>query len=108
MRKSVALFVIGAGTMVALYGATGWWLDSGRRVVTTAIVLAVVAALAAPPWLRAVALWAGVVAGMIGVLFWHGPGTIFPIVIAVGAGITALAVTAGSVLGRVVRSWREP
>ena len=33
------------------------------------------------------------------VLFGVGPGTLFPIVLAMGAGISAIAVAAGSLIG---------
>ena len=102
----MALFVTGVVTMIALYMATGWWLDSAGGVTVTAIALAVLAAIAAPAWRLATAVWAGVVLGMIGVLFWDGPGTIFPIVIGIGAGIAAVAVAIGSVSGAAVRAWR--
>ena len=108
MGRTVALFVTGVVAMVALYMATGWWLDSAGGVAVTAIALAVLAAVAAPAWRQAIALWAGVVAGMIGVLFWDGPGTIFPIVIGIGAGIAAVAVAIGSVAGLAIRAWHEP
>jgi hypothetical protein len=91
---------------------TGWWLNSGRGVAITALTLAVLAALVAVRTLRwplrapeaaaVAALWAGANIGMAVMLFRAGPGTIFPIVLAVGAGISALAVGAGSVGGALV------
>ncbi len=91
---------------------TGWWLNSGRGVAITAITLAVLAALVAARALKrpfrsreaaaVAALWAGANIGMAVMLFRAGPGTIFPIVLAMGAGISALAVGAGSLAGALL------
>jgi len=55
-----------------------------------------------------VAIWAGANIGMSAVLFRVGPGTLFPIVLVIGAGISAAAVAAGSLIGalfdRIVRA----
>jgi hypothetical protein len=91
---------------------TGWWLNSGRGVAITAFMLAVLAALVAARTLRwpfqaretaaVAALWAGANVGMAVMLFRVGPGTIFPIVLGVGAGVSALAVGAGSLAGALL------
>jgi hypothetical protein len=91
---------------------TGWWLNSGRGVAITALTLAVLAALVASRSLKwpfradeaaaVAALWAGANIGMAVMLFRAGPGTIFPIVLAMGAGISAIAVGAGSLAGALL------
>jgi uncharacterized protein YraI len=50
----------------------------------------------------AAALWTGANIGIAVVLFTAGPGTVFPIVLAIGAGISAAAVGAGSAIGAVL------
>ena len=75
----------------------------------TVIALAVLAALVAIVALKwpfgpreaatVAALWGGANIGMGAMLFRAGPGTIFPIVLVMGAGISALAVGAGSLVG---------
>jgi len=91
---------------------TGWWLNSGRGVAITTITLAVLAAVVAARVLKrpvrsreaaaVAALWAGANIGMAVMLFRAGPGTIFPIVLALGAGISALAIGAGSLAGALL------
>lgn len=88
---------------------TGWWLNSGRGVAITGVTLAVLAAIVTARTLRwpfraretaaISALWTGANIGMAVMLFRAGPGTIFPIVLGIGAGISALAVGAGSLAG---------
>ena len=110
MKRFLALTVLGA---VAAAGAqwfvpTGWWLNTGQGVALTSLVLALLAVAIAVPaagprstrnFQRPVALWAGANLGLAVVLFRVGPGNIFPIVLAFGAGISALAVGAGSLIG---------
>jgi uncharacterized membrane protein YdfJ with MMPL/SSD domain len=122
MNSFLALSLLGA---VAAAGAqwfvpTGWWLNTGQGVALTSLVLALLAVVIAVPAAqplssaslrRPVALWAGANIGLALVLFRAGPGNIFPIVLAFGAGISALAVGAGSALGmlsrRALRSGRS-
>jgi hypothetical protein len=98
------------GIVIAIamnYG--GWWLDDGTRVRNMLLVLAIAALIvsfvgeAKFTISREIALWLGFVAGMTGVLFAVGPGTIFPIVIAVGASMAALAVSIGAAPAVVLR-----
>jgi hypothetical protein len=107
--------VVGAG--IQPLTPTGWWLNSGRGVALTVSVLtgaALVVGLRGFAWpagraeaMAAAALWAGINVGMAAVLFSAGPGTIFPIVLAVGAAISALAVSAGVLAGaRLARTRR--
>lgn len=83
--------------------ARGWWLDDGTRVRNMLIVLVVAALIvgfvgdAKSTVRREIALWIGFVIGMSIVLFAIGPGTIFPIVIAIGAFLGALTILVGSV-----------
>jgi hypothetical protein len=114
MKTVPGLAVLGgiAAALVQPLTPTGWWLNSGRGVVITALVLAGLAALVAGRALKGPfrsrqaaamgALWAGANIGMAVVLFRSGPGTIFPIVLVVGAGISAIAVGAGSLAGALL------
>jgi hypothetical protein len=110
MKRFLALSLLGA---IAAAGAqwfvpTGWWLNTGHGVALTSLVLALLAVVIALPAAqpfstaslqRPIALWAGANIGLALVLFRAGPGNIFPIVLAFGAGISALAVGAGSLIG---------
>jgi hypothetical protein len=84
----------------------GWFLNASRGVWT--IAYAVAAGAAAMSFLAHERLWlhafyvAGVVAGMTVVLLAVGPGTIFPIVIAIGTVIVLMAVICGSFAGYAV------
>jgi hypothetical protein len=54
-------------------------------------------------WPGGMALWAGNLSANIIVLFVKGPGTIFPIVLAVATALTALSVLIGASVGTVIR-----
>jgi hypothetical protein len=111
MSKFLALALLGgiAAALAQRFAPTGWWLNSGQGVALTMGVLAALAvpvgaaALAWPIGAAALAwpgaLWAGANLGLAIVLFHIGPGTIFPIVLAVGGGLSALAIAAGSLVG---------
>ena len=119
MRTPVAIALVG-GIVAAVaqrFTPTGWWLNSGQGVASVCLVLVLLAvpigasALSWPlnprsaRWLAA--LWAGTNIGMAIVLFSVGPGTLFPIVLVLGAGISAIAVGAGFLLGALPReAWR--
>ena len=121
MKKPVAIALVGGivAVFAQRYTPTGWWLNSGQGVAITSLVLALLAvpigaALSWPLQSRSVvwpgALWAGANIGLAIVLFRVGPGSIFPIVLVVGAGISAIAVGAGSLCGAlprvVLKLWR--
>jgi hypothetical protein len=98
---------VGCLAAVLLHAAYGWWLNSGSNVVRTLVVLAVLGWLAAlwrpaVPWRQAGTLWAGALAGMAAILFWIGPGTIWPIVLATAALLSAAAVFSGTWIGLAV------
>ena len=111
MKEALGPALIGAVAAAGIQPFTpaGWWLDSSRGVAMTVVVLAVLAAAIGvrfPAWpvrprnaVPVAALWAGANIGMAIVLFSVGPGSIFPIVLAMGAGISAIVVAAGSFLG---------
>jgi hypothetical protein len=77
----------------------GWFLNSGLTVLWMATALAVGAGIlsstTAPTIANAVSYGIGACVAMAVVLFTIGPGTIFPIVLAVGAGVAAVAVGLG-------------
>jgi len=111
MNKVPGLTLIGAivGAGVQPLTPAGWWLDSSRGVAIAAGVFTLLAAVAGARFLRwplrpadvklVAAMWAGVNAGMAIVLFTVGPGNLFPIVLAVGAVVSAGAVAAGTAAG---------
>ena len=79
------------------------------RTVLVLVALGVFAALwrSGRPWVRACALWAGATSGSTVVLFWIGPGTIWPIVLAFATAVTAAAVFGGAFLGSVLTGFRR-
>jgi hypothetical protein len=114
MKRFLALSLIGAAAAAGAqrFVPTGWWLNTTHGVVVTSLVLALlavaIAVAAARPLSpgtlqRPLGLWAGANIGLALVLFRAGPGNIFPIVLAFGAGISALAVGAGSLVGLLMR-----
>ena len=110
--EKAAWFVLGFAVVPALQAVGGWWLNSGTGVLRTVLALVALGVFAAlwrsgRPWVRACALWAGAISGTTVVLFWIGPGTIWPIVLVVGAGITAAAVFGGAFLGSLLTGFRR-
>jgi hypothetical protein len=117
MTKVLGLALIGAmvAAAVQVITPTGWWLNSGRGVAIAAAVLAVGASgigVRALTWpvqpsgaMMPSAFWAGANVGMAVMLFRAGPGTIFPIVLVAGAGISAFAVAAGCLVGALLARW---
>ncbi len=88
--------------------SAGWFLNSGRGVVVVgaalaalAVVVGLVGSLPLVPSGSALAF--GAVAAMAVSLFVVGPGTIFPIVIAVGTMVITIAIAIGLALGVGVR-----
>jgi hypothetical protein len=83
--------------------ASGWFLNSGTGIAAMATVLAITAFTVKTAMWRSWALFvAGGVLALVAAVFLFGPGTIFPIVIAAGAGLIALAALAGALAARVV------
>ena len=110
--RSAPIFVLGILAIVALQAMGGWWLDSGPRVLRAFVALFALGAFVGlwrsdGTWVRACALWAGAIAGSTGVLFWTGPGNIWPIVLAFAAAISAAAVFGGSVIALGVNKLRR-
>jgi hypothetical protein len=115
MKRILVLGLIGGivAAGVQPLTPTGWWLNSSRGVAITSIALALTA-VAVGFWKRfhssrnpiatPAALWLGANVGAAIVLFGSGPGTLFPIVLAIGAGIAAIAVAAGSLVGAALAS----
>jgi hypothetical protein len=121
MKRVLGLTLIGAfvGAGVQPLTPGGWWLDSGRGVAIAGLVFTVLAAVTGarfPRWpgrsadVRPIAaMWGGVNVGMAIVLFSVGPGNLFPIVLAVGAALSAAAVAAGTAAGVLAaRVLRKP
>lgn len=84
-----------------------WFLNSARAVALTAVWLTTAAAIegaaAASDWRtsinRGINVALGAFAAMVVVILAAGPGTIFPIALAFGAGIAAASSIAGSLVG---------
>jgi hypothetical protein len=110
IRSGVVPLSIGLTTAMLLQMTGGWWLNSGRGVATTMAILFVTAigvcGRSDTPWFRAAAMATGALAGMTVTLFWIGPGTLWPIVLLVAAGLTCTAVYAGTGVARIVRHRR--
>jgi hypothetical protein len=113
--KRALLLVLAGGIVAAVvqpFTPTGWWLNSGRGVAVSSITLVLTAVVVGfrartlpvrnPVAAAASAFWLGANIGMAVVLFRSGPGNLFPIVLAIGAGISAIAVGAGSIIGAVL------
>jgi len=85
----------------------GWFLNSGRNVATISAVIAVVAAVLAARrrWTigDTATFGLGVLVAMVGTLFTIGPGTIFPIVIAVGSVVAGVTILVGTAVGYAIQ-----
>ena len=81
----------------------GWFLNSGGNVATISCVLAAVATLLAVRrrWrIQDTATFGlGVLIAMVGTLVTIGPGTIFPIVLVVGAVVVGPVILVGTAVG---------
>jgi hypothetical protein len=111
MKRTLVLVLVGGivAAFIQPFTPTGWWLNSSRGVAITSIALALTAVAVGflarslpfrnPIVAAASAFWLGANIGLAVVLFRSGPGTLFPIVLAIGAGISAVAVGAGSIIG---------
>jgi hypothetical protein len=88
----------------------GWFLNNTRNVIVVLTVLVVAAAAVTaarrPAQLvqAAGAFALGAIGAMAAALFLIGPGTIFPIVLIVGAGLVIAAAASGSFAGSTLRS----
>ena len=103
--KLLFAFLLGVALALLSYRIDGRWLNSTAGVVRAIVALLVAGVLVAAwhrkaPWTGGTAVWAGAVAGMTGVLFRIGPGTIWPIVLVVGSAIAAAGVFGGVLLIR--------
>ena len=105
-------FVLGFAAVATSYVVGGWWLNSGTGVLRTVLGLLALGVFAAlwrsgSPWIRACALWAGAISGSTAILFSIGPGTIWPLVLAFAAAITAGAVFGGAFVGVAATRFRR-
>jgi hypothetical protein len=110
--ETAAWFVLGIAVVPALQSVGGWWLNSGTGVLRAVLVLGALGVFSTlwrsgRPWARACPLWAGASSGSMVVLFWIGPGSIWPIVLVIAAGLSAGAVFGGALLGSAVTRFRR-
>jgi len=92
--------------------ATPWFMNAFRAGAFTALLLWLVAGLTAArdvgdALVRGLNVGLGAAAAMIVVLAVIGPGTLFPIVIAVGTAIVVTASVSGALAGAIVRGARR-
>jgi hypothetical protein len=89
--------------------SAGWFLNSGQGVLAIAVALVLTAAAIAAtsplpnPWTGVAAFAAGASAMIVVAVLVLGPGTIYPIVIAVGIAIVTLSAVIGASAGLLVR-----
>jgi hypothetical protein len=104
------LMFVRVGDAPIVLDGSGWFLNSGVGVALVVGVLAgacAVLAVATPQsnvWRVSGAFAGGAIAAMIVSLFAIGPGTLFPIVIAIGGGLIVIAALAGGAVGFCARS----
>ena len=104
MRSTFAVACsLGVIVIVSTHLAVGWWLNSGTGIVAVLTCLFAVAILlsirthALPVVMADMAgFWIGCVSGATAILAWIGPGTIWPIVLIVGASLMAMAIALGA------------
>ena len=107
-------FWTGITVAIMMHLATGWWLNATGRMWHTLIVVWVVSVIVSfagsgPLWRPGCELWVGFVFGSATVLLATGPGTMFPVAIASGAAMAAVAVAAGWGVGAMLRrKLRDP
>ncbi len=105
---------LGLALAIVMQWKNGWWLDDAGRMWQMGLAIWVAAigvsfVGSGPIWRPALELWIGVVLGSSAVLMIIGPGTLFPIVIAVGALMAGLAAGAGWGIGAILRQkLRDP
>jgi hypothetical protein len=109
---SVMAFGLGFLAVLAHHAAAGWWLNSGPGVVRATVILSALGAGSGiwrpnGTWHRACALWAGAAAASAAVLFSIGPGNLWPVVLAIAAGISFAAVFAGAAVGFAIGKRRN-
>jgi hypothetical protein len=106
VAAQAALVLASGGSRLTIDGEA-WFLNSARGVVTLAGMVAAASAAMSARWssrmpLLVSAVTLGASLAMTLMVFVIGPGTLFPIVIAVGTAILGTAVVAGSLLGRTL------
>jgi hypothetical protein len=104
------LIASSGGSTATMEGGPGWFLNTGTSLAIVTGVLATASALVTAVmrpsnvWPAAGAFALGASVAMAVALFIVGPGTIFPIVIAIGGLCIAIAAIAGAYAGVAVRS----
>ena len=107
--ESVVPALAGAISAASIQASSGWWLNSGPAVACSLLVLFALGTLAGAghvgsPWRRATALWVGFMGGLTASLLAMGPGSLWPIVLAISTILTASTVAAASAVGWWCRS----
>jgi hypothetical protein len=96
-----ALFLMAGQSARPTIDGGGWFLNSGTGIAVMAALVAVVSlivskAFTLPLWRGWTAFVGGGVLALVAAVFLFGPGSIFPIVIAAGAVVIAVAALAGA------------
>jgi hypothetical protein len=102
------LFLMAGQSARPTIDSSGWFLNSGTGIAVMAAVVAaasLIASKAFPPalWRGWTAFASGGVMALVAAVFLFGPGTIFPIVIAAGAVVIAVAALLGAWVARLLR-----
>ena len=102
------LFLMATESAGPTIAGSGWFLNSGTGIAVVAASVAAISLLVSRAlhpalWRGWTAFVAGGVAALVAAVFLVGPGTIFPIVIAAGAVVIAVAALAGAGLAQLLR-----
>ncbi len=104
------LFMVADSSTRPTIDSGGWFLNSLTGVIVMTAILAVaamtmfVASSEPRPWRAAITFAGGATLAMMAAVFLIGPGNIFPIVMAVGAALIAIATTTGAAIAAGLRS----
>ncbi len=105
--QAVLFFMAGQSAHPTIDGSE-WFLNSGTGIAVMAAVVAAASLIASkafplPLWRGWTAFVGGGVLALVAAVFLFGPGSIFPIVIAAGAVVIAVAALAGAWVARFLR-----
>ena len=105
-------FGFGVVVAVGMQLADGWWLDARDRIPPMLIAVAIGAAVAGAVgnagnwWPRIASYWGGLMAAWFAIVVVWGGSNLFPIVLAIAAGMSAVPLLIGAVIGLMVSTAR--